>query len=323
MSSMQDAAIFAQGVHKRYRKTHAVRDVELSLPPGCVCGLVGPNGAGKTTTISMLLGLIKPTAGRLSILGIDSTRDSFQVRQRVGYVPERHFIYQWMKIPQVLSFARMIYPTWNRTECKRLVDLLQLPLKRRVKELSRGELAKLALTLALAHEPRVLILDEPTSGLDPIIRRSFLDTIAELIHQRDCTVLFSTHILSDAERIADRVVIMNHGRIIADESLDATRNRYIKASLLFPAVTNGDIVIPEAIRIHRAMREWVVIFPAIGEERVREIARGVGAMDCMIQPVSLDDAFFEMIGASNSELSQSAPAPQPEPQLAPPGAIPA
>jgi len=245
----------------------------------------------------------------LSILGIDSTRDSFQVRQRVGYVPERHFIYQWMKIPQVLSFARMIYPTWNKTECNRLVELLQLPLKRRVKELSRGELAKLALTLALSHEPRVLILDEPTSGLDPIIRRSFLDTIADLIRQRDCTVLFSTHILSDVERIADRVVIMDHGRIIAHESLDATRNRYIKASLLFPQVTNGDIVIPEAIRVHRAMREWVVIFPAIGETRVREIARGVGAMDCMMQPVSLDDAFFEMIGANNGQVA----APQQQP----------
>src|SRR5262245_46689873 len=176
------AAILMNGVVKHYRRGRvtAVRHIDLSVPRGSVCGLVGPNGAGKTTTIRMLLGLVRPSAGHLSVLGMDPVTCSFHVRQCVGYVPERHNLYPWMKVTQALSFAAMIYPTWDRTEAGRLIELLGLPLARRVKEMSRGELAKLALTIALAHRPHLLILDEPTSGLDPIIRRDLLNTIAQL-----------------------------------------------------------------------------------------------------------------------------------------------
>jgi ABC-2 type transport system ATP-binding protein len=288
-------AVRITGASKRYGRHVAVSGLDVALPPGCVCGLVGPNGAGKTTTIGMLLGLVRPTAGRIRVLGLDPARDSFALRQQVGYVPENHHIYGWMKVRQVLRFTRQVYPTWDDAECARLSAALELPAAQRVKTLSKGQLAKLALTVALAHRPRLLILDEPTSGLDPVVRRTVLSIVHDLIRQRRCTVLFSTHILSDVERVADRVVLMDRGRVVADEPLDAMRRRYVKASLLFPAPPPEGATIPEALRIDKAQREWLVVFPALGEARVRAIAAAAGAADCMLQPVSLDDAFLELV----------------------------
>ena len=296
-----DDAIRITGVTKRYGRHVAVAGVDLALPPGSVCGLVGPNGAGKTTTIGMLLGLVRPTSGRLRVLGLDPARDSFALRQRIGYVPEHHHIYGWMKVRQVLRFAAQVYPTWNDAECARLTAALDLPAGQRVKTLSRGQVAKLALAVALAHEPRLLVLDEPTSGLDPVVRGGVLSIVRDLTRRRPCTVLFSTHILSDVERVADRVVVMNRGRVTADEPLESMRRRYVKASLLFPTPPPEGLTLPEALRVEKSQREWVVVFPALGEERVRALAAGVGATDCMLQPVSLDDAFMELVTAAPAE----------------------
>src|SRR2546430_1985499 len=134
---MDDIAIFAAGVVKRYRRTVAVQQFDLSLRRGEVCGLVGPNGAGKSSVIRMLLGLIKPTRGRLFVDCLNPSAHSFTVRQRVGYVPEQHHIYPWMRGPAVLKFAASVYPTWDRSECGRLIKRLGIPMKRRVQELSR------------------------------------------------------------------------------------------------------------------------------------------------------------------------------------------
>src|SRR5205085_1763454 len=155
--------------------------------------------------------------------------------------------YPWMRVRQALSFAARIYPTWDRARAEQLRERFALPPAMRVKELSRGMLAKLALIVALAHEPELLILDEPTSGLDPLVRREFLDALLELAHgndERRRTVLFSTHILSDVERAAERVIVMNHGRIVADESTKDLRRRFIKASLVFRAPPPPELVIP-------------------------------------------------------------------------------
>jgi ABC-2 type transport system ATP-binding protein len=282
---------------KHYGRKVAVAGLDLSLPVGVVCGLVGPNGAGKTTTIAMLLGLIPPTSGRLRVLGLNPTRDSLALRQRIGYVPEQHYMYEWMKVRQVLRFARHVYPTWNDAECDRLTAAFDLPLRQRVKTLSRGQTAKLALTIALAHQPRLLVLDEPTSGLDPVIRREVLSMVHDLIRQRACTVLFSTHILSDVERIADRVVVMNAGRVIADEPLEDLRRRYVRASFLFRVPPGEDVQIREALRIDKSQREWLVVFGGLTEQRIREIAARCGASDCLLQPLNLDDVFAELIAS--------------------------
>jgi ABC-2 type transport system ATP-binding protein len=299
---------------KRYSRRRtvapAVDNVSLDIPRGQVCALVGPNGAGKSSTIAMMLGLVKPTRGELRVLGLNPTRHSFHVRQRVGYVPEQHNIYPWMRVRQVLAFAGRIYPTWDSAEAERLRGRFALPPAMRVKELSRGMLAKLALIVALAHAPELLILDEPTSGLDPLVRREFLDVLLELAHgnghprdadgpRRRRTVLFSTHILSDVERAAERVIVMNHGRVVADESTDSLRRRFTKASLVFRQPPPPDLPIAGALRVDRAMREWVAMFRDTPEEQIRRTAAQLGA-DCLTQPAGFDDVFLMLIEGNDA-----------------------
>ena len=290
---MTDAALSVEHLTKRYRKTIAVNDISFAVPHGSICGLVGPNGAGKTTTIRMLLDLVRPDAGTVRVLGLDPTRDRLQILSRVGYVPERHHIYQWMRVQQVLDFVAGVYPGWSWQECGQLNDILDLPMDRKVTELSRGELAKLALIVALSHRPKVLILDEPTSGLDPLIRRDFLSAIVGLLRDTDRSVLFSTHILSDVERVADRVIVMNEGSIVAHDSLDALRQRFCKLSLLFKSPPDEDWEIPGARRVDKGLREWVAVVEA-GTD-IAQFSHDARIADAVIHPMTLEDVFVELV----------------------------
>ncbi len=290
---MTDPALSVEHLTKRYGKTIAVNDISFAVSPGSICGLVGPNGAGKTTTIRMLLDLIRPDAGTVRVLGLDPARDRLQILSRVGYVPERHQIYQWMRVQQVLDFVAGVYPGWSWQECELLNDILDLPLDRKIKELSRGELAKLALIVALSHRPKVLILDEPTSGLDPLIRRDFLSAIVGLLRDTDRSVLFSTHILSDVERVADRVIVMNEGSIVAHDSLDGLRERFCKLSLLFKSPPDEDWEIPGARRVDKGLREWVAVVEA-GTD-ITQFRHDARIADVVTHPMTLEDVFVELV----------------------------
>ena len=168
-------AIELVGLSKRFRRTLAVNNLSLTIPRGSTFGLLGPNGAGKSTTIKMLMGMLSITAGQARVLGIDVADDPTEIKQRVGYVPETHHIYRWMRIGEVLGFCKACFRSWNDQTCREMLDLFELDLEKKVKHLSKGMLTKLALLLAVAHEPEVLLLDEPLSGLDPIAREEFLD----------------------------------------------------------------------------------------------------------------------------------------------------
>ena len=176
----QDAAIEVEEVRKCFGRTMAVRNLSLQIPRGSVFGLIGPNGAGKSTLIKMLMGLLRPTQGTVHVLGRDVFQDSVAVRQRVGYVPESHHIYRWMRIGQVLQFCKAQCTTWNDATCRELLDLFQLDPQMKVRHVSKGMLGKLALLLAIAHEPELLILDEPMAGLDPVAREEFLEGVLAL-----------------------------------------------------------------------------------------------------------------------------------------------
>lgn len=290
---MTDAALSVEGVTKRYRKHVAVDNVCFAVPAGSICGLVGPNGAGKTTTIRMLLDLVRPDAGSVRVLGLDPTRDRHEILLRVGYVPEKHHFYRWMRAEQVLDFAAGVYPSWNWEEARQLNGILDLPLDRAVKDLSRGELAKLALIVALSHRPEALILDEPTSGLDPLIRRDFLSAVVRLLKDTNRTVLFSTHILSDVERVADRVIVMNEGTIVAHDTLDALRTRFWKLSLLFKSPPDEGFAIPGARRVDKGLREWVAVTEA-GTD-IDQFRRNENIADAAIHPMTLEDVFVELV----------------------------
>ncbi len=291
---MTELAVSANSLGRTFGKKVALQDLTVDIPRGSVCGLVGPNGAGKTTALRLLLGLIPPTSGKARVLGLDPQGDGLKLRARVGYVPEKHNIYSWMKVRQVLAFTSKVYPTWDADECGRLSELLALPEQLKVRDLSRGELAKLALTIALAHRPELLILDEPTSGLDPIIRREFLTAIGELVREEGRTVVFSTHILSDVEQVADRVLMLAHGQLHADDQLEALKQRFSRVSFLFPEPPEEDLELPEAHRLQRGTREWVAVLERQGEPEVASLADRIGASDFSIHAMTLEDVFVTL-----------------------------
>ena len=209
---MSSPVIQTADLTKRFGKNTAVDSLSLAVPEGTVFGFLGRNGAGKTTTIKMLLGLLPRTSGSASVLGLDSARKSLDIKRQVGYVPEQHHMYRWMTVDQLMWFCKAFYPTWDDAECARLLERFKLPGDKKIRQLSRGMIAKTALTLALAHDPKILILDEPTGGLDVIVRREFLESIVRLIQERGKTVFISSHLLADVERVADQVAILREGR---------------------------------------------------------------------------------------------------------------
>jgi ABC-2 type transport system ATP-binding protein len=215
-----ELAIELDGLTKRFGKTLAVDDISLEVKRGSKFGLIGPNGAGKSTTIKMLMGLLSPTAGKARVLGRNVADDSEEIRQRVGYVPEMHFMDRWMRVDEVIGFCRSGYAHWNDETCRELLRRFELAPDKKVKNLSKGMLVKLSLVLAVSHEPEMLVLDEPMAGLDPMAREEFLDGVLRTVCDRGQTVLLSTHSLDDVQRIADTVGFLYSGRMLVQSNID-------------------------------------------------------------------------------------------------------
>ncbi len=207
--------IDVSGLRKQFKRGKEVLcGVDLQIPRGTVLGLLGKNGAGKTTLIKCLLGLLKPTSGAAAILGENAWNLSAEAKERLGYVPQVVALYPWMKVKHLVAYTAAFYPNWNADLAGSLVYRWEIPLDDRVGTLSVGQLQKLSIILSLSHEPDVLILDEPAASLDPVARREFLSEVLNIANQPNRTVLFSTHITSDIERVADTVAILKEGKIV-------------------------------------------------------------------------------------------------------------
>ncbi|MGB7743925.1 MAG: ABC transporter ATP-binding protein [Terracidiphilus sp.] len=199
-------AIQTVALHKRFQRVHAVRDVNLNVEEGAVYALMGPNGAGKTTLIKLLMNLMSPTAGQITVLDEGVHKLVGQGLEKIGYVSENQKLPGWMTVDRFLAYCRPFYPTWDTSLEKRLIERMDVPLKRRLKHLSRGQRMKAALCSALAFHPRLLILDEPLSGLDPLVRDDLMESLTELAAQT--TVLLSSHDLAEIESFASHVGYM-------------------------------------------------------------------------------------------------------------------
>ena len=231
---MNGTAIAIEGLTHRFGKLTAVDDLRLEVPAGTVCGFLGRNGAGKTTTIQILMNLLPPAAGRVEVLGLNPVTDSLALRRQVGYVAENRVMYGWMRVRELVWFTEQFYETWNRVKVDELIDRFGLDPEQKVKHLSRGMNAQLALALALGHEPRLLILDEPTSGLDVVVRRDFLESIIGLIQEEGRTVFLSSHLVHEVERVADRVTIIDKGRLVIDGTVDEVKQSVKRVAVRLP-----------------------------------------------------------------------------------------
>ena len=252
-------------VTKRYGSKAALDDVSLEVPEGVVFALLGENGAGKTTAIRILLGLVEANSGRAEVLGLDSARDHLNIRRRVGYVSEQPALYDWMTVAEIGWFTAGFHEPGYLEEYSRLVQEFGLPEKKKVAALSKGMCAKVALSLALANNPALLILDEPTSGLDPLVRRQFLESMVDRAAQGQ-SVLLSSHQITEVERVADWVAILHEGKIALISSLADLKSRIHELTI---TLTDENVTLPEVqgtiLRKRRRARQWQLLVRDLGE----------------------------------------------------------
>jgi ABC-2 type transport system ATP-binding protein len=222
-----DAVIRLQGLSKSYGRDRGVVDLDLEVQAGEVFGYLGPNGAGKTTTIRLLLDLIRPTSGRVEVLGGDPRRDGPAIRRRIGYLPGDLALYGRMTGRQMLTYLAHIWGMHDVRHAEEIAERLGLDLTRPIGDLSRGNKQKVGLVQAFMRSPALLVLDEPTAGLDPLMQHEFFHIVSE-VKERGCTVFLSSHVLSEVERIADRVGIIREGRLVVVEGLEALKAKALR-----------------------------------------------------------------------------------------------
>ncbi|MES2657068.1 MAG: ABC transporter ATP-binding protein [Verrucomicrobiota bacterium] len=226
--------ITIRGLQKRFHGNDALRGVNLDIPQGKVTAFLGPNGAGKTTTIKCAMNLIDRDAGEVSVLETDARALGPQQWQRIGYVSENRLMPEWMTVPKLLDYVRPMYGDfWDRDFEKKLLAGFELPLKTKLRSLSRGQKMKAALLTALAYRPQLIVLDEPFTGLDPLVRDEFLTGLLELTETEGWTVWISSHDIEEVERFADRVAILNNGRVDLQEDVETLQSRFRNVELWF------------------------------------------------------------------------------------------
>ena len=225
-----ETVIEVAGLSRRFGRKEALRDVSLRVSRGQVFGLVGENGAGKTTLIQHLLGAYKAHTGTVRVFGIDPVYDPTAVLARIGYLSEDRDLPGWMRVGELMRYTQAFYPNWDEAYAERLREEFGLPRKTRIRSLSRGERAKAGLLVALAHRPELLLLDEPSSGLDAVARQDILAAVVRTVAEEGRTVVFSSHLLDEVERVADHVAMIHEGRVALDISMDeikATHRKYV------------------------------------------------------------------------------------------------
>ena len=291
---MEQTAIRTRGLTRRFGGDTVVDSLDLEVPTGCVCGFLGRNGAGKSTTIRMLMDLIRPSGGEASVLGMDPWAESVELKKRVGYVSDDPAMYGWMTVAETVWFAGSLYPRWDGGRVEGMLRDFGLDPDQKVKNLSRGMNAQLALALALGHDPELLILDEPASGLDVVVRRDFLHSVIQLIQEEGRTVFLSSHLVHEIERVADRVLIIDGGRKLVEGEIDE-----VKASLKKVVVRVGEGVGLDGIEGVRAVEgagahRHLQVKGEVGAALERVKAAGAEVVDVL--DLSLEDVFVAYVG---------------------------
>src|ERR1044071_4719467 len=223
---VSESVIRVSELTRRFGATTALASVSLDLPRGAVYGLVGANGAGKTTLIKHLLGLLRAERGSVRVFGLDPVADPVAVLSRIGYLSEEDDLPGWMRVEELMRYTRAFYPAWDDGYAEELRQKFALDPAAKIKTLSRGQKARAGLLIALAYRPELLVLDEPSSGLDPIVRRDILGAVMRTIAHEGRTVLFSSHLLEEVERVADHVTMIHQGKVVLSAPLAEIRDSH-------------------------------------------------------------------------------------------------
>lgn len=290
---MSDSVITTQQMKKQFGSKVVLSGVDLEIPAGAIVGLVGTNGSGKSTLIKCLLGLLKPTSGSISLLGEEPWNLSAAAKSRLGYVPQTIRLYPWMKVKHIVAYTASFYDGWDEEWTAELLDRWEVPLEQRIGPLSPGQLQKLALVLALGYRPELLILDEPVASLDPVARREFLRSLLELCQQNQHTILFSTHITSDLERVASHLAILKQGQIALFDELDNVKDRIKRLRINAASALPSDFAIHGALRCSRDGRQAIATVTHADTELVSQL-REQWRADVVVEDLNLEEIFLEL-----------------------------
>ncbi len=290
-----EPVIITEGLSRSFGEVEALRDLDLRVPRGSVFGYLGRNGSGKTTTIKLLLGLIKPDRGSARVLGFDPQTDPVPMRRRIGYVAESQQMYGWMTVKEIMRFTASLYPAWDERLAEKYLERFELSSLVKVKNLSKGQNARLALLLALAPMPELLILDDPTMGLDPVSRQEFLGDIVRAIQEEGRTVFFSTHILQELDQVADWVAILDRGRLLACAPVDHLKANMRRFELHFEGIAPGEINVEGILRLRRVGRDLVLTMRGNPEAIARELQHKYRPVHIEEHRLNLDEIFTETV----------------------------
>jgi len=292
-----DYAIQTHHLTRYFGDKCVVHDLSLAVPRGSIFGFLGRNGSGKTTSLRMILGLLSPTWGSSTVLGSDSQSLPPEVRSRIGYLAEGHPVFGFMRVRDAHRFQSRFYPKWNRELFNSVLEFFRVDPNTRARNLSRGERAGLCLAMALAPEPDLLILDDPAIGLDPVARRSLLESIVHATRKSDRTIVFSSHLLADIERMADHIAMLDYSVLRAQCSLETFRSCVQQFVLRFADAPPPLPRIPGLIQcISRANQLRLTLVNVTDETRA--ILHQLVALSIDEAPITLEDAFVSYLGGT-------------------------
>lgn len=301
-AATNDLAVSAKGLGHRFGRNWAVRSLDLAVPKGSVFGFLGLNGAGKSTTIRMLMGLLGAHEGECRVLGLSPDANEVELKRRVGYVPDAPSFYDWMTAEQMLGLvAHYRADQWDGERAAQLLNNFAVPVNQKLKTMSKGQRSKVALTMALAFNPELLMLDEPTSGLDPVARREFLEGVLGEFQDEGRTVFVSSHLVNEIQGLVDMVGILHEGQLIRCVSMDALRAKARRVRLAFEDQAPAKIECNGLLRSINSGRESILTFDEFDESRTPEQLKQYSPRILSVEPMSLEDLFVEVVGAASAQ----------------------
>jgi ABC-2 type transport system ATP-binding protein len=294
---MSEFVIETDELRKSFGAHTALDGLHLRVPTGSIFGFLGRNGAGKTTTIKLLMGMLKPDSGSVTVFGLPVTDPArgADIRRRTGYVTEDKELFPYMTVEQAIRFTRAFFPHWRSDLEQRYLKMFELPLSRKIPDLSTGTRTKLMLLLAMCRGARLLLLDEPTSGLDPAIVEEVLQELVSVAASEGTTIFFSSHQLGEVEQIADHVAIIERGRTVVAGSLDDLKSRYQRLQVVFEQEPGAPIPWVEGVEHVRQEGRMVSLLASGNVDALVAQARSLPVSSVERFPVSLKEIFLEHV----------------------------
>jgi len=289
-----DPVIEIVGLCKRFGSKQAVDHLSVSIPRGSIFAFLGDNGAGKTTTIRMLTGLMRPDAGRSSILGQDCWKAAAALRHKVGYMPERPKFYDWMSVHELGWFTAGFHKAGFLERYEQLAERYRLDAGAKLKHLSKGQYAKVALALALAVDPEVLVLDEPTSGLDLLVRREVLGSMVDLAAEGR-TILLSSHQIAEVERVATHVAFLASGKLLLTASMDELRQRVMRYRLRYEQQAPDASPLGKVLERNGSGKLWQAVVLDPIRPAVEQLRDGEDVFDFEETPLNLEEVYCALL----------------------------